>query len=392
MRHTFHNSLATIDLGILRENAAILRGLLPDGVKLLSVVKADAYGHGAARCALVLDTLVDWFAVASVDEGIELRMSGVRKPILILGVPEDRTAAAFVSHNLTATISHPSHFSVLMDGTRYQINIDTGMRRLGITPDHYREVRTLAVLNQRLICSGIYSHYATADDPDSPMTELQHERFEHALREFPEIPLRHISNASGLLYHDLPLHGMVRVGLPMWGYLPGDPAKAATSVLPRHRETIDRLRKVLTWRSSIVQTRPISKGESVSYGATWVAPEDGFISTVPTGYADGIRRGLSGRLKVLVFEPGNDDPLMVPVVGRITMDYVMLYHPDRPLNVGSTVEFIGNHGMDASVWANDLETIPYEILTGITRRVPREYLRDGGVQSLQEQMGVRDGE
>ena len=337
-------------------------------------MKADAYGHGAATSARYLDPYIDWFAVATMDEGIELRLSGVTKPILVLGVPNERSAPAYVSHHLTATISHPSHFSLLMDGTRYHLNIDTGMRRLGIQPDQYEEVRTLAILNQRLIASGIYSHLSTADDASSDFVKTQESRFKDALSHFPEIPLRHLLNSSGLFYHQLERFDMVRVGLVQWGYLPGDPEQV---VVPEMQSTWNAIRKVLTWSSHIVQTRKILRGEGVSYGARWKAPEDGYVSTIPVGYADGLFRLASGKISVLL--PHVDKPIRYPIVGSITMDYIMIFTGNDKIPSGARVDILSEAGPDAWEWANAADTIPYEVLTRLSNRVVREYSRDEGL-------------
>lgn len=337
-------------------------------------MKADAYGHGAAITARYLDPYVDWFAVATMDEGVELRLSGVTKPILVLGVPSEQTAPAYISHNLTATISHPSHFSLLMDGTRYHLNVDTGMHRLGVQPDQYEEVRSLAILNQRLIASGIYSHLSTADDAKSEFVKTQESSFKEVLSFFPEIPLRHLLNSSGLFYHQLERFDMVRMGLVQWGYLPGDPKQ---NVIPEMQNAWNAIRKVLTWSSRIVETRKISRGEGVSYGARWKAPEDGFISTIPVGYADGLFRLASGKISVMLHH--SNGPIRFPIVGSITMDYIMIFTGDMKISSGTKVDLLTDNGPDAWDWAQAADTIPFEVLTRLSNRVVREYSRDEGL-------------
>ncbi len=381
MKLHFPNSVATVDLRTLRQNVEIIRGSL-GGKKLLAVVKADAYGHGAATCARYLNPYVDWFAVATIDEGIELRLSGVEKPILIFGVPDEYSAPAYVSHNLTATISHPSHFSILMDGTRYHLNVDTGMHRLGIQPDQYEEVRTLAVMNQRLIASGIYSHYSMADVIGSDFVHYQTGRFKEALSRFPEIPNRHLLNSAGLFYHKLDAFDMVRAGLVLWGYLPAEPAIGASNpITPGMRPVYDQIRKVLTWSSRIVQTRKILTGEGVSYGARWLAPADGYISTIPVGYADGLFRSASNMISIAVYHSETERRLY-PVVGSITMDYIMIYTGQEKLRSGLKVEILSERGPDAWDWARAADTIPFEILTRISPRVVREHSRDEGLSDV----------
>jgi len=267
-----------------------------------------------------------------------------------------------------------------MDGTRYHLNIDTGMRRLGIQLDQLEEVRTLALLNQRLIASGIYSHLATADDYTSTFVKTQEARFNEALNLFPEIPLRHLLNSSGLFYHEVDRFDMVRVGLSQWGYVPGNPGQR---VLPQMEEAFGKIQKVLTWSSYLVQTRKIEKGEGVSYGSRWKAPEEGFISTIPVGYADGLFRQATGSIAVTVHSESGEK-LRIPIVGSITMDYIMIYTGKVKLPPGTRVDLLSGIGPDAWEWANAAQTIPFEVLTRISSRVVREYSRDEGLSEAPE--------
>ena len=395
MKNYFPHSTAHIDLRILADNVAAIRSLA-SGQKLMAVVKADAYGHGAAVCARFLNPLVDLFSVATVDEGIELRLSGVDRPILVLGPPTGRTAPAFVSHNLTATVSSLAHFSLLMDGTRYQINLDTGMHRLGIGMDQLEEARTAAVLNSRLVCSGVYSHLATSDIADSPMVPEQVERFEQALRFFPEVPVRHLANGAALFQHMVPAYGMVRVGLPLWGHLPAGPGaeSEAFGLLPHARSAHAALRPVLRWSSEVAQVRRLQAGDPVSYGARWRAPKSGWLCTVPVGYADGYPRLSPGspafahpEKSLWLGAPGDGEggkPKRLPVAGVVTMDYVMAFAGEAKPAVGTPVDLLGGSGPDAWELARIHGTIPYEIFTGIQKRVQREYERDGGLGSAPE--------
>jgi len=353
LRHHFPNSWLEIDLNAVSENVAILKKLNKNK-KILAVVKSDAYGHGAVKCSKHLEPMVDWFGVVSVDEGIELRMGGIRKPILVMGVPDAESAATYVTHNLTATVSHIVHFSVLMDGTHYQLNFDTGMGRIGFKPSQADEVRQMALINSRLLCSGIYSHFASSDHPDSDFVKVQLERFKEIKEKFKEIPLSHISNTGALIYYDLSEFEMIRTGLGIWGLEPE--GGNATGITP-----------VQTLKSTFVQIRPVKKGEPVSYGSTWHAPADGFIGTIPVGYADGIPRSLSNKLEVTA------GGKKYRVAGTVTMDFIMVWlENDRP-KIGTEVELMGRSSWNAKKWADESGTIPYEILTGISNRVVRYY-------------------
>jgi len=349
----FPNSYAEIDLQAITKNLQELRRRM-SAKKILSVVKCNAYGHGAVRVARQAEPDVDWFGVAFVDEAVQLRLGGIKKPILVFEVPSARTAAAYQTHGLTATISDLTHFSVLMDGTKYHLNFDTGMNRLGFSPDQAADVRKMAVANQRLICSGIYSHYSMADDPGSEEVEQQLDEFRNILEHFGEVPLVHICNTGGAVHYHLEEFDMIRTGLVQLGY-------AAGEVQPEWLEP------VLTWKSKVVQVKKIQKGERVSYGGTWTASDDCYIGTIPVGYGDGVPRSLSNRLQVSV----NGD--LYPVVGNVTMDYIMINLGDTKLPADSEVTILGGDAWTAATWAEEAGTNVHEILTGLSDRMARSY-------------------
>ena len=350
MKIHFPNSTADIDLSVIIKNLTSIKEK-SGGKKILAVVKCDAYSHNAVKVSSHIEEMVDYLAVANVDEGIELRMGGIQKPILILGVPTYKNAAALQTHNLTATISHKTHFSILMDGTSYHINFDTGMGRLGFKPEQAEEVRQLAVANQRLSCTGIYSHYATADDPGSDFVLTQHQRFKEVLEHFKEVPLVHMSNTGAVAnYSELDQFDMIRTGLGMLGYNPGE---------TRHAW----LKPALTWRAAIAQVRPIKKGEVVSYSSTWTCPKDGHLATLPVGYGDGIPRSLSNKLHVRIGDK------MYPQVGNVTMDYIMVYLGQDQITTDQEAILMGQYSWTAHDWADKGNTNVHEIMTNIQRRV-----------------------
>lgn len=356
MKNHFPDSYAEIDLGIILSNLRKIRKKAGTE-KIFAVVKCDAYRHGAVRVSRHIEDETDWFGVASVDEGIQLRMGGIKKPILVFGVPGYDTAAAYHTHNLTATVSHKTHFDILMDGTRYQLNFDTGMGRFGFMPEDAADVRQLAVLNQRLSCSGIYSHYATADDPGSGFVSVQHERFWNIVDLFKEIPLRHMSNTGAVVNYENSVDhfDMIRIGVGMLGYNSGD-------------TRLDWLQPALTWKSRIVQIRKIKAGTPVSYSSTWTAPQDGYLATIPVGYGDGIPRSLSNKLEVLIAGE------MAPQVGNVTMDNIMVFLGERSVPVESEVTLLGGAAWNAHDWAEKAGTNVHEILTNLTGRVERVYI------------------
>lgn len=357
MRNNFPNSFAHIRLEAITRNIQKIKERT-GGKKILSVVKCDAYRHGAVEVSKHIEEHIDWLAVATVDEGIDLRMKGIKKPILVFGVPTYDNAAAYITHNLTASISHVTHFSILMDGTGYHLNFDTGMGRLGFKPEQREEVRSLAVMNQRLICKGIYSHFATADDPGSDFAVLQHNRFKDVLASFSEVQLVHMSNTGAATnYPEFEHFDMIRTGLGMLGFNSGE---------TRHHW----LEHALTWKSIAAQVRQIRKGDAVSYSSTWSSPEDGFLATIPVGYGDGIPRSLSNKLIVTIGEKQYSQ------VGNVTMDYIMVFLGKDKVPVGSEVTLLGGTSWNAYDWAEAAQTNVHEIFTNITPRVDKRYSND----------------
>jgi alanine racemase len=323
----------------------------------MAVVKADAYGHGATQIAAKISSTVHGFAVNSLQEGAELRKSGINSPILVFEPPAAKTTALYNEYDLTATISDLQHFRILPAKTDYHLNFDTGMGRLGFRPESASEVAKLVTKHDDLHCKGIYSHFATADEPGSPKAEEQHQVFANQIcSNFPPNLLRHICNTAGIVNRPVSHFDMVRAGIGLYGYAPGG-------------VSIPGLTPALTWKTSLVQVKRIKQGETVSYGAAWKAPEDGFCGIIPVGYADGIPRSLSGKFQVSI----NGETY--PVVGRVTMNYCIVFLGRNRLPTGSDV-FLLNERHTALFWANTIGTISYEILTTISPFVPRHYLED----------------
>lgn len=354
MKNHFPNSYLEIDLDAISKNLEAIKQRVPNK-KVLAVVKCNAYSHGVVNVAKHIQEQVDWFAVANVDEAIELRRASITKPVLVFGVPTYETAAAYQTHNLTATVSHLTHFSILMDGTDYHLNFDTGMGRLGFSPEQAKEVRQQAVLNQRLTCSGIYSHYATADDPGSELVQKQADRFSDLIKQFEEIPLKHISNTGAATNYNTDHYDMIRTGLGLLGYNPGQ---------TRHKW----LKPALTWESKVAQVRPVKRGDTVSYGATWRCPEDGYLATIPVGYGDGIPRSLSNKLQVSI------NGKLYSQVGNVTMDYIMVYLKGDKISTDADVTLLGGEALNAADWSELAGTNVHEILTNLKGRFEREYL------------------
>ncbi len=354
----YANSTAEVDLVKMSENLSFLKKKA--GVnRAIAVVKANAYGHGAVPVANRLEPEIETFAVASVDEAVELRKSGIQKPVLVFGMPDSETAQVYRQYNLEATIGALNHFDLLPDSVNYQVNMDTGMRRLGIFPEQVEQLSWKMKEHKKrgLNCRGIYSHYPMADEPGSVAVINQNEQFHRLCDSFaPDIPL-HMSNTAAVVHYSKQVNHFdkIRIGIGLSGYTSG-------------RLQSEALQPAMEWKTRAVSVRKISKGNAVSYTGSWKAPADGFLVTLPVGYADGVPKVLTNRLLVAI------DQEMYPVVGNITMDYCMVFSGNRKIEEGSEVTLMGGNGWRANKWAESAGSITHEILCRITGRVKREYI------------------
>ena len=370
---------AEINLAAYSDNLRELRRLCR--VPLLCVLKANAYGHGAELLVPIAERLdgVAMIGVASVDEGAALRSLGVQRPILILSAILPSEAGAALDFDLTPTVFSPEVARALQnEGTRrardipIHVKIDTGMHRLGVpwreAPDFLRDLPSL----DRLRVAGIYTHFAGADC-DPIFTERQRRRFLCALNESSidwdesKRPILHAANSAGAIGFPHARFDMVRPGIASFGLSCG----LAHDL---------NLRPVMSLRARITHEQSIARGASVSYGATWRAARPSRIATVSAGYADGYPRLASGQAQVLVRGQ------RVPVVGRVTMDQILVDVTDVPARVGDVVTLWGRDGeqeISADEVARWAQTIGYEITCGVAARVRR-------VAVNEEQIGVEE--
>lgn len=347
----YSESTAIIDSASLEQNLEFLKKKSGKD-NVMAVVKANAYGHGITDIAGFLENKVSQFAVATIDEGIQLRKSGIESPVLVFGIPKGEYASVYKRFNLTATISQTVHFSLLDEGTEYHLNFDTGMRRNGFYANEIEDVKLNISKYRGLICNGIYSHYATADDPGSDFVHEQFTLFKNIRKRFPDDLQTHMSNTAAVIHYDIDYFDILRAGLGLLGYAPGNVQS-------------DDLQPVLNWETKVVLVRRIGKGDRVSYGGNWTAPREGFLATLPVGYGDGIPRALSNRFEVQI------EGEYYPVVGNITMDFCMVFLGNNKIKTGSTVHLMGNRGWRANTWADQSGSITHEILTGLTLRIKR---------------------
>ncbi len=360
-------TVVEINLKALRHNFRQLQKKLPRGTKPLCVVKSNAYGHGAVPVARALEKAgAVAFGVGTVDEGVDLRQGGIRRPILILlGYLEGRFDL-LLKHRLTPVVYEPALARRLNDfcrrrGKRLEIHVkvDTGMTRLGVLPSDLPSFIKVLSRCDALRPVGLLSHLADAGE--KKFTRLQAKRFEAAQREFqkafPEI-VGHLANSQGVI--DGMKGSLSRLGIALYGAYP----------LEKDVEKIH-LKPVLSWKTRLLVLKKVPAGTPVSYGRTFVTKRPSLIGVLPVGYADGYRRWLSNRAQVLV------RGRRVPVAGRICMDLTMIDLTGvSGVRVGDEVVLIGKQDSQeirAEEMARWAETISYEIFCGISGRVPRVY-------------------
>ncbi len=376
-----------VDLDALSHNLHALRRHC--GVPVMGIVKANAYGHGLVPVARHLQAQgVEQLGVAFVEEGIALRQADVRVPILVLGGIFGPQVARFIVHDLEITVSSLDKLrqveaaaEALGRKATVHLKIDTGMERIGVHSYSAGAFVEAAAASTWCVVKGVYSHLACADDPASPMTALQLERFLDACAHFERIgapmPLRHLANSGGVLHFPDTHLDMVRPGIALYGVLP-DPAS---------RPTVE-LKPALSLVSQVVYFKVVKAGHPVSYGATWAPAQDTRVVTIPIGYGDGYPRALSSRGEVLIRGQRH------PIVGRICMDQFMVdigaggsaYNEDEVVLIGrqSNGEIPGGipREITCEAVAQAAGTIPYEILTGLNDRIPREYRGAGLIRAV----------
>ncbi len=385
-------AVCVIDLDALAANLSALRRALAPGVRICAVVKAEAYGHGAATCARTLAASgVDWLATASLEEARVVRSAGVATPLLVLGGIEPSRAAveeacrldvvpALLDADETAALA-----TVVPAGQRLRVHlkIDTGMSRAGLTPTEARDLVPL-LRDGPFEVHGIYSHLACADAPDPGSWRQQLAGFEVASADLAAVgvrpTLRHLANSAGLLA-DHALHlDMVRPGLALYGHRPQPDLGAAVNLSP--------VMEFATW---ISQIRTLPPGTGVGYGWTWRARRQTRLATLPVGYAQGYSRGLSNRGEVALRGQ------RAPVVGNISMEHTTIDVTEIPeARAGDRVLLwgAGPEAPDVMALGCAAETIGYELLTGVApsvRRVPRGHLSDAP-ESVAKTTGREDGE
>ena len=368
---------AEISLDALRHNARALKAAAGEHSILLGVVKADAYGHGAPRTAAALrEAGCGYLAVACVQEALELRSAGETLPILILGAVDAAFAPLMAEADVTLSVECAEKgraLSAALDHGRtlkIHIKLDTGMGRLGFPAKDDEALKAAAEVMclPGLVPEGVFTHFAVSDTPGGEdYTRDQFAAFTAAADALESLSgkkfsLRHCANSGGVLsYRDEGMClDMVRPGIMTYGVYP-DKDRGGVELIP-----------AMTLRSRVCAVTRHKKGDTISYGRTWTAERDTTLAVIPIGYADGLQRCLSGKLTVAI------RGVRVPQVGRICMDMCMLDVTDLPeVRVGDVATVFGP-GDDGEATVSELAelagTIPYELLCGVSLRVPRIYL------------------
>jgi len=362
-----------VDLNRLESNFLALRRLLPRTVKIMAVIKADAYGHGSAPVGLRLQQLsADALAVAILEEALVLRKAGVHCPLLLLNGFWPGQENEVVQHQLTPVVFRPDLLDRLERAAAraerqvsYHLEVNTGISRLGVEWEEAAALVTRHARSAWTRCEGVFTHFSLAENVHDHSTETQLERFSRFLAAASEggwqTQWRHAANSAGILNFRQSWMDGVRPGLVVFGVNPLPAPQSILNLLP-----------VLSFKTQVMQVRTVQRGCSIGYGNSFTASRDSRIATLSVGYADGLMRGLSNRGHVLIRGQ------RLPIVGKISMDLTLVDATDAAqVEVGDEAVLIGKQG-DLEIRVEELaglaQTIPYEILTRIGARVPRVYL------------------
>jgi len=363
-----HKTVLEVDLNALKNNIQVFKAKLVPSTKMLAMVKAQSYGSGVEKIAQFLSLNgIDYLGVAYADEGVELRKQGIETPILVMNAETEGfedciqyqlEPAIYSFHQLDTFVKELIFHS--KSGFPVHLKIDTGMKRLGFDLEDIPAVCELLNAQPELKIQSVYTHLADADNRrDKRFSEYQLHQFSKAVQLLSQaIPYHfdcHALNSEGIAHFPAAQFDMVRIGIGMFG-VTSDPA------------TQRKLLPVLQWKSALSQVKKVKKGESISYNRTFIAPNDMKIGIVPIGYADGLKRTLSNGVGCVYV-----NNTCCPIVGRICMDMIMIDLGKLEVNEGAAVEIIGKN-QSLQQLAEKMNTIPYEVMTSISKRVHKIYL------------------
>lgn len=367
METNYRPTKAIVDLSAIDHNIKLLKKRA-EGAKLIAVVKADAYGHGMLQIVRqALKSGASMLAVATPDEAIHLRENGVDAELLVMGASPVRFIEVAIKHDINLTAYSMEWLEAAAeelereaDSLKIHMKFDTGMRRIGFQPEEAEAVFEF-VGHHPFSVEGLYTHFATADEAENPLFLKQVEEI-NAIRKkwHGKDLLFHVSNSAAAILHPELSFDAVRTGISIYGITPSAYVK---------KEMPFKLQQAMSLETEIVHVKKVKKGETLSYGATYMCEKDEWIATLPIGYADGLVRGLQGQEVLVQGE-------RMPIVGRICMDQCMVRLTEK-FPVGERVQLLGSQKGNTILmeeWAEKLGTIPYEIPCILTNRVPKEYI------------------
>lgn len=377
---TYERGYAKINLDAILENMSQIKAHIAPDTRIVGVIKTDGYGHGSVPIAKTLEPLdfMYGFAVATAEEAHILRMAGIRKPLLVLGYTFPYSYEMLAEEEIRAAVFRWDSVEELALAAaragkpiKVHIKVDTGMGRIGITPDEegLKFVERL-MAEKNIEIEGIFTHFAKADEADKTHAREQFARFCAFIGMIEDrlglkIPLKHCSNSAGIMEMPEANMDLVRAGIILYGLYPSD--EVSREIFP--------LKPALSWYSHIVYIKTIHPGQSVSYGGTFVACKDTRVATVPLGYADGYPRSLSGKGYVLICGK------KAPILGRVCMDQFMVDVTDIPeASEGDRVTLLGTDGEEqiSAEFLGDLSgRFNYELVCDLDKRIPRVYVKDG---------------
>lgn len=368
----YRPTVAEIDLNALRSNALLVREKIPANCKILAIVKANAYGHGAVQCARALKgSKIEALGVATLEEGIELRNAGIKGDIVILDGILSENVTDFFEFGFKPVLHQMEDLTLFGDLSKsfgksigVHLKFDTGMGRLGFLPEEVHTVLDALRRYSDVKVEGVMTHLARADEEDATPTEIQFDKFKALHAAFNERGINaafHIANSAAILDGRFSETGWVRPGIMLYGAHPHPRQESAAALKP-----------VMAFKTKILSIRRQGAGVPLSYGGTFTTRQESLIGVLPVGYADGYPRSLSNRASVLV------NGQRAPVVGRVCMDLTLIDLSSIPdAKKGDEVVLIGSQkgerikAEEVAQWA---ETISYEVLCGISARVPRVYI------------------
>lgn len=363
-----------IDLNAIEHNINEVKKLIDDDVKVMAVIKADGYGHGAAVIGNFLKDKVDYFGVATIEEAIELRKNNIDIPILILGYTSYKQYEDLIRYNITQTVYSLDMAEKLEECAarfnhiaKVHLALETGMNRIGFKPNDtsVEDIKRIMKMNN-IYVEGMFTHFSCADEKDKTYAKIQMKKYDEFAENLEKnnvnIPIKHMCNSAGIMEFDDHRFDMVRSGIITYGLYPSDEVNKSAL----------KLKNALEWKAHVINISEVPEGCGVSYGKTYVTKKSTRIATVSVGYADGYMRGLSSKGRVLIHGE------YAPIIGRICMDQMMvdITHIEN-VQIEDEVTLVGTDGenkITVEELAEMAGSFNYEFVCGIGKRVTRIYI------------------